>query len=335
MKQDKKINKYTSIGGQALIEGIMMKGPKKVATVIRKPDGTLVKKVELSDPIRNKYPILKLPFIRGVYIFLESMISGIKAINYSGTFFELEEEQAENEIKKEPSKFEKFLDEKLGDKMSNILIFISMVLGIALSVLLFIILPTFIIGLFGDQVSFVAKNLLEGALRIAIFILYIYLVSKMKDIKRVFMYHGAEHKTIFCFEKKEELTVENVRKYPRLHPRCGTSFLLIVMVISIFVFSFLKWNNVFERSLTRILLMPVVMAISYEIIKLAAKYDNIFTRMISAPGMWLQKLTTQEPEDSMIEVAITGINLVRNDEKEEQLEDNDNEKKTDGEAVDN
>lgn len=328
MKNNKK-TKFTSIGGQALIEGIMMKGPKKVATVIRKPDGTLVKKVETSSSLRDKYKILKLPFIRGIYIFLESMISGIKAINYSASFFELEEDEGKDS---EPSKFDKFLQEKFGDKMGDILIFISMIIGIGLSIFLFILLPTFIIGLIGKNIDFFWKNILEGAVRIVIFTTYIYLVSKLKDIKRVFMYHGAEHKTIFCYEKKEELTVENVRKFPRLHPRCGTSFLLIVMVISIFVFSFLKWDNVIQRSVMRILLMPIVMGISYEIIKLAGKYDNILTRIISAPGMWLQNLTTVEPDDSMIEVAIEALNLVREDVNADEPTDN---IKTDGETVDN
>lgn len=329
MLKNNKKNKFTSIGGQALIEGIMMKGPKKVAMVIRKSDGTLVNKVEESSSLRDKYKILRIPFIRGIYIFFESMVSGIKAINYSASFFELEDDESDKDSK--PSKFDKFLEDKLGDKRGDILIFISMIIGIALSVFLFILLPTFIIGLVGNSLDFILKNLLEGAIRIIIFVVYIYLVSQLNDIKRVFMYHGAEHKTIFCYEQKEELTVENVRKHPRLHPRCGTSFLLIVMVISILVFSFLKWDNVIQRSVMRILLMPIVMGISYEIIKLAGKYDNILTRIISAPGMWLQKLTTKEPDDSMIEVAIEALNLVREDiNTEEQTEI-----KTDGETVDN
>lgn len=314
MKEKREKVKYTSIGGQALIEGIMMRGPFRIASVIRKPDNTFAQKVEpATGGLKDRVPIFKAPFIRGVYAFIESMVTGIKAINYSAEFFEDIEDPDYK-----PSKFESFLDEKLGDKLGGLLIFISMVLGIALSVGLFIILPTFLMGIFGDILPDMWKNLCEGLLRLAIFILYIWAVSKMPDIKRVFMYHGAEHKTIACYEHKEKPTVENVKKYSRFHPRCGTSFLLIVMVISIIVFSFLKWDDLLQRSICRILLMPVVMAISYEIIKLAGKYDNLATRIISAPGLWLQRLTTREPDASMIEVAIRALNLVREDLTEEE-----------------
>ena len=313
MKNKKEKVKYTSIGGQALIEGIMMRGPKLVASVIRKTDNTFAQKIE---PVKPVSPILKVPFIRGVYSFIMSMVIGIQAINYSASFFEDEEDPDY-----EPSKFEKFLEEKLGDKLGGVLIAISMVLGLALSVGLFVILPTFLVGLFGDLLPTALKNLFEGIVRLAIFIAYIWAVSKMPDIKRVFMYHGAEHKTIACYEHKEKPTVENVRKHTRFHPRCGTSFLLIVMVISIIVFSFLKWDDLLQRSVCRILLMPVVMAISYEIIKLAGKYDNVATRIISAPGLWLQRLTTREPTDSMIEVAIRALNLVREDLTDEEKDE--------------
>ena len=313
LKNKKEKVKYTSIGGQALIEGIMMRGPKLVASVIRKTDNTFAQKIE---PVKPVSPILKVPFIRGVYSFIMSMVIGIQAINYSASFFEDEEDPDY-----EPSKFEKFLEEKLGDKLGGVLIAISMVLGLALSVGLFVILPTFLVGLFGDLLPTALKNLFEGIVRLAIFIAYIWAVSKMPDIKRVFMYHGAEHKTIACYEHKEKPTVENVRKHTRFHPRCGTSFLLIVMVISIIVFSFLKWDDLLQRSVCRILLMPVVMAISYEIIKLAGKYDNVATRIISAPGLWLQRLTTREPTDSMIEVAIRALNLVREDLTDEEKDE--------------
>jgi len=313
LKNKKEKVKYTSIGGQALIEGIMMRGPKLVASVIRKTDNTFAQKIE---PVKPVSPILKVPFIRGVYSFIMSMVIGIQAINYSASFFEDEEDPDY-----EPSKFEKFLEEKLGDKLGGVLIAISMVLGLALSVGLFVILPTFLVGLFGDLLPTALKNLFEGIVRLAIFIAYIWAVSKMPDIKRVFMYHGAEHKTIACYEHKEKPTVENVRKHTRFHPRCGTSYLLIVMVISIIVFSFLKWDDLLQRSVCRILLMPVVMAISYEIIKLAGKYDNVATRIISAPGLWLQRLTTREPTDSMIEVAIRALNLVREDLTDEEKDE--------------
>ncbi len=306
----------TSIGGQAVIEGVMMRGPKKIATAVRKPDGEIEMEVNPIGKARSN-KIVKLPIIRGCVNFFDSMITGVKALMYSAKFFELDEDG--NQIEEEPGKFEAWLEKKLGsEKALNIVIYSSVILSLFLSVGLFILLPTVITGfLKGLIANHFLLTLSEGVVRILIFLVYLTLVSQMKDIKRVFMYHGAEHKTIHCYESGEELTVENVRKHTRLHPRCGTSFLLIVMVISIIVFSFISWNNPITRLLLRLALLPVVAGISYEIIKFAGRHDNKFTAIISAPGMWLQYITTNEPDDSQIEVAIASLTAVMPEDKNE------------------
>jgi len=299
----------TSIGGQAVIEGVMMRGPRKIATAVRKPDGEIVVDEKPLGKVRkNKF--LKLPIIRGCINFFDSMIVGIQSLMYSAKFFEVDEDG--NQIQEEPGKFEKWLEEKLGsEKATNAVIYIAVILSVLMSVGLFILLPAVLVGfLKGIIENHFLLTAAEGIVRIAIFIAYISLVSQMKDIKRVFMYHGAEHKSIHCYESGEELTVENVRKHSRLHPRCGTSFLLIVMVISIVVFSFISWNNPFIRLLLRLALLPVVAGISYEIIKFAGRHDNWLTAAISAPGKWFQHITTNEPDDAQIEVAITALKAV-------------------------
>lgn len=300
----KKIHK-TSIGGQAVIEGVMMRGPQKIATAVRKPDGEIeIEEKPIGKVRKNK--ILKLPIIRGCVNFFDSLIVGLQSLMYSAKFFELDEEG--NQVE-EKGKFEKWLDEKLGsEKATTAVIYFSVCLSLVFSVGLFILLPTVIVGFLK---SFINNHFLltaaEGLVRIGIFVVYIALVSQMNDIKRVFMYHGAEHKSIHCYESGEELTVENVRKHSRLHPRCGTSFLLIVMVISIVVFSFISWENPITRLLLRLALLPVVAGISYEIIKFAGRHDNWLTSVISAPGKWFQHITTKEPDDSQIEVAIASL----------------------------
>ncbi len=315
--KDKKIHK-TSIGGQAVIEGVMMRGPRKIATAVRKPDGEIETDVSEIGKLRRS-KLLKLPIIRGCVGFFDSMILGIKSLMYSAKFFDTDEEG--NQIEEKPSRFEAWLEEKLGsEKFMNAVIYCSVIVSMFFSVGLFILLPTVIVGfLKGIIQNHILLTLAEGVVRIVIFLAYLGLVSRMKDIKRVFMYHGAEHKTIHCYESGEELTVENVRRHTRLHPRCGTSFLLIVMVISIIVFSFISWNNPLTRLLLRLALLPVVAGISYEIIKFAGRHDNVFTAAISAPGMWLQYITTNEPDDSQIEVAIEAIRAVipedRNEDK--------------------
>ena len=299
----------TLIGGQALIEGIMMQGPDKRAIVVRGPEG-LVTKVE---PLKKRTGILKWPLIRGVVSFGSSMVSGVKALMYSAEFFP-EEEDAQ------PSKFDQWLEKKLGsEKMEKAVISFSVFLGALFSIALFILLPTLLSGLFDRWIhNAVIRSLIEGVIRIAIFMGYMILVSRMKDMRRVFSYHGAEHKTIRCYEAQLPLTVENVRPQTRLHPRCGTSFLFVVVAISILLFALvsalLPMSGMLVRLLVRLALLPVVVAISYECNRFVGRHDNRLTRILSAPGMWFQHFTTNEPDDSMIEVAIEALKLVIPDE---------------------
>ena len=294
----------TLIGGQALIEGILMRGPDKQAIVVRGPEG-LVTKVEKLKAIKDKYPILGWPLIRGVVNFGGSMVSGVKALMYSADFFP-EDEAAQ------PSKFDQWLERHVpSEKLEKVLLYFSVLLGAAFSIGLFILLPTLLAGWIpGLTDNYIIRNLFEGLIRITIFLIYMILVSKMKDMRRVFSYHGAEHKTIRCYEARLPLTVDNVRKQTRLHPRCGTSFLFVVMIISILVFSVVQWSNPWIRMLLRLALLPVVVGISYEINRFVGRHDNWFTRILTYPGMWFQRFTTNEPDDSMMEVAIEALELV-------------------------
>ncbi len=317
----------TSIGGQAVIEGVMMRGPHQIATAVRKPDGEIViDKQDLGKIRKGKF--VKFPIVRGCVNFFDSMIIGVKALMFSAQFFEVDEDG--EPIEQEPSKFEAWLEKKLdSEKAMNVVLYCSVILSLLFSVGLFILLPTLIAGFLKPLISnHFLLTLAEGVVRILIFVCYLALVSQMKDIKRVFMYHGAEHKSIFCYEQGLPLTVENVRTQSRFHPRCGTSFLLIVMVISILIFSIIPWDAetfaaipvigpvlvaipwAITRMILRLLLLPVVAGLSYEIIKYAGRHDNPFTRAISTPGMWFQRITTNEPEDSMIEVAIAALSAV-------------------------
>ena len=295
----------TLIGGQALIEGILMQGPDKRAVVVRGPEG-LVSKVE---PIKKQTGILTWPLIRGVVNFGSSMVNGVKALMYSADFFPEEEG--------EPSKFDQWLENKLGsEKLQQVVVTFSVFLGVLFSVALFFLLPTLLAGLIpGLKERAVLRTLIEGLFRIAIFLGYMILISRMKDMRRVFSYHGAEHKTIRCYE----LTVENVRPQTRLHPRCGTSFLFVVVIVSILVSSLFSalWpiSNTFLRILSRLIMLPFIVAISYEFNRLVGRHDNWLTRALSAPGMWFQHFTTNEPDDSMIEVAIAALELVIPEEK--------------------
>ena len=310
----------TMIGGQALIEGIMMMGPEKVATVVRTKE-ELKTKIE---PRKKtpKYSVKKVPFLRGIFNFCSSMKTGVSALMYSAEFFDEEEEAADGK----QSKFDAWLEKKLSsEKAKNTLITIAVFIGLLFSVGLFFVLPSLIgsfINRFITENEFV-RNILEGIVRIAIFLGYLFLTSRMKDMKRTFAYHGAEHKTIRCYEAKLPLTVENVRKQTRLHPRCGTSFLFVVIIISILVFSVASHFlapitptfesgilNALVRVGLKLLLLPVVVGISYELNRLVGRFDNWFTRALSAPGMWLQHLTTNEPDDSMIEVGIAALTAV-------------------------
>lgn len=295
----------TLIGGQALIEGILMRGPEKQAIVVRGPEG-LVKKVEDLKLTKDRAKILSWPLIRGVVNFGASMFNGVKALMFSAEYFPDEEGSSE------PSRLgqlaEKYLD---SEEMEKAVIYVAVVLGIAFSVGLFILLPTFLTGLIpGLRENYLVRNLTEGVVKITLFMGYMILVSRMKDMKRVFSYHGAEHKTIRCYEAKLPLTVDNVRPMTRFHPRCGTSFLLVVVCISILCGAFLRVSNTFARMGLHLLMLPVIVAVSYEINRFVGRHDNAFTRALTAPGLWMQRFTTNEPDDSMIEVAIEALTAV-------------------------
>lgn len=341
--------KYTSIGGQALIEGIMMKSPEKTALAVRTPDKSIDITYLNQKGVRERYKILRLPLLRGVAGFIESMIQGYKAMMLSADksgFTDLEEENSEKtkankpqaeiealpesdlspqecspQVEESPHKREEKTPEK-SEKKSNgalvsVVMVIATVLGIALAVVLFMLLPRlFVSGLraiFNTDFSPVVRSGIEQLLKLAIFVAYVWLVSYMKDIKRVFMYHGAEHKTIFCYEKGLALTVENVRAQRRFHPRCGTSFMILMILVSIIFSTVVQmifpsvYNIAWLWVIIKILLIPLVCGAGFEVLKVCGRYDNLATRIISAPGLWLQRITTKEPEDDMIEVAIAAL----------------------------
>lgn len=298
----------TTIGGQALLEGIMMRGPEKQSIVVRKSDGSFVTKTEPIKMISQKHKIFKLPFIRGPINFFYSMKDGVSALMYSADI-------AFDDIPEDSYK-PGFLERKLGRKKADeIAMTFSLILGIAMPIALFILLPTLIAGLFDDVITGVWRSLFEGVIRMIIFFIFIAGTSRMKDIKRTYMFHGAEHKTIHCYENGLELTVENVRKFPKGHPRCGTSFLFVVMIVSILVFAFVTWSNPIIRMVLRLLLLPIVVGISYEFNRFVGRHDNKLTKILRAPGIAFQKFTTIEPDDCMIEVAIEALKNVIPDEE--------------------
>lgn len=318
------IKHKTSIGGQALIEGIMMRGPKGNAMSVRMPDGSIETEVDQYVSIQKRYKVLGLPIIRGIAAFAESMITGYKYMMRSADKALTEEEKVED-----MSKLDKWISEHFGEKMMTVVGVISMVLGVALAFLIFMYLPTLAVDLFDN---YVLKNVdidkfhpfIEGVMRIIIFILYMYLVSKMDTIKRTFMYHGAEHKTIFCYENGLDLTVENVRKMSRFHPRCGTAFMFVMIIISVLVSSALVLIFPGLAELNRVLwiavkiaIMPFVMGLGYEFIKYAGKHDNAVVKFLSLPGLLMQRITTVEPTDDIIEVAIESIKAVITDNPED------------------
>lgn len=287
------------VGGQAVIEGVMMRGSKGQATAIRKSDGKIEIDMKKIVPITKKYKFLNIPFIRGIFVLIDSLVTGINTLNYSASFFEEDEEE---------SKFELWLKNKFGDKSNDLIVGGTMALSFALAIGLFVALPTSIASLFAAlNLNPVLLNLIEAIIRIVILLIYMYSISKMDDIYRVFQYHGAEHKSIFCYEAGEELTVENVRKFPRFHPRCGTNFLFLIMFVSIIIFSFTGWGGFFERLLLRIVLIPIVSGITYELIRWLGKSENILSKVIAYPGLKLQELTTKEPDDDQLEVAIAAL----------------------------
>lgn len=303
----------SKIGGQALIEGVMMRGIDKIAMSTRLPDGSVDTEVWEAGSL-NRAWYHRCPIVRGVVNFISSMVTGYRCMMKSA-----EKAGMADEMEGEPTKFDLWLEKHIGDKMMKIIGVLAAVFGVALALVLFMFLPALVVkGLSALLPALgTAKSLIEGIIKIVIFILYLALVSRMKEIKRVFEYHGAEHKSIACYEAGEELTPENVKKYTRFHPRCGTSFILIVLVIGIIVFSVVTWDSLWVRVLLKLALLPVVMGLAYEIIKLAGRYDNIVTRCISAPGLWLQRLTTREPDESQIEVAIASLQAVLPDSREE------------------
>ena len=308
MANNKDCGFRTSIGGQALIEGILMRGPKKQAIVCRTAEG-LVEKVDELKLLKDKYPIFGWPFIRGCVTFIDSMIKGMQALTYSAELVPLEEQ--------EPDKLDQWIEKHFSaEKASKIIIGTAVVLGIALALFLFIFLPTLIVGLIKPLTqNLVVRNLSEGVVKIVILLCYMRLCSCVSDVKRLFSYHGAEHKTIFCYEHGKPLTVENVRTESRFHPRCGTSFLLVVVVVSILVNSVVTLTNSFARMGCHLLLLPLVVGISYEINRWCGRHDNWLSAALSAPGKWLQHMTTNEPDDSMIECAIRAMELVIPEEK--------------------
>ncbi|MGN0456230.1 MAG: DUF1385 domain-containing protein [Acutalibacteraceae bacterium] len=304
--------RITSIGGSALIEGIMMRGPKRTTVAVRTGEEEIYTEDLTFTSLSEKFKIFKLPFIRGIAGLIDSMRLSYKALMLSA---EKAIDSIPEDEQEQPSRLEKWIDEKLGDKFMKILMVFAAVLGVGVAVLLFFVAPSGLFDLtnyispqFHD--SWLARSVFEGIVRIALFLLYIVVCSQMSDMKRVFMYHGAEHKTIFCYENELELTVENVRRQRRFHPRCGTSFMVIMILVGIIIGLFIHISNPFLRALVKILLLPLSCGLGYELIKLCGRHDNAFTRIIAAPGLWAQRITTKEPDDKMIEVAIEAMEAV-------------------------
>ena len=311
---EKKCNECfkTSIGGQALMEGIMMRGPRRTCCAVRKPDGSIETKIE---PASRRSVWTKIPILRGAISMIESLIVGYRYMMYSaqvsmGDDYDPEEEE---------SAFEKWVGEHLGKKAEDALLAAAAVFGGLLAIVLFTVIPTLLVGGVGHFVELGRwpRVILEAVLKVSIFLAYMVLISRMKEIHRVFEYHGAEHKTIACYEAGEELTVENVRKYSRFHPRCGTSFLILVVIVSVFLYSVLPWSSTSLRVVFKLLLLPLVMGISYELLKWCGRSDNLATRIIRQPGIWVQHLTVFEPDDSMVEIAIAAITPVLPEDREE------------------
>lgn len=301
--RNKKCNRSSGIGGQAVLEGVMMKNKDEYAVAIRKPNGEIEVEVDIFHGVLHGSKIMQIPFIRGIFNFIDSMILGMKTINYSASFYEDEEAQE--------TKVDKALNKLSGGRAESILMGLTTIVSIVLAVAIFILLPYFLSSLLSKYLRNASLlAIIEGAIRIVIFLAYVAAISLMKDIHRLYQYHGAEHKCINCIEKGRPLTVHNVMRSSRIHKRCGTSFMFFVVFVSIILFFFIRVENPVYRVLIRIALIPVIAGISYEIIRLAGRSDNIFIRIISAPGMMLQRLTTKEPDKSMVEVAIRSVEAV-------------------------
>ena len=301
----------TSVGGQALMEGVMMRGPKRLCCAVRRPDGGIETDIKELPP-KKWYE--KVPFVRGVFAMIGSMITGYQCLMYSADIAMQDSEDSEPE-----SKLDKWLDEHLGEKFQNALTVCAALMGGVVAILLFSVTPTSVVGFVSRFVPLGrwGRVVLEAVLKMAIFVAYLALCSRMKEIHRLFEYHGAEHKTIACYEAGEPLTVENIRKYSRFHPRCGTSFLILTLLVSIAVFSVIPWTGTALRVVYKLLFLPLVMGISYELLKLCGRTDNLLTHIIRAPGLWVQRLTVFEPDDSMIECAIQAVTPVLPENPEE------------------
>ncbi len=307
MKKEKTM-RVTSIGGQALMEGIMMRGPKKTTMGVRKSDGSI--ELEEIHPLNltQKYKLLRIPVLRGVANMIDSLVTGNRALMRSADKAMEGIETPEEEM----SKFDKWLDKHFGEKMVSFIMGAAMVLAILFCVAVFFFVPTLLFNLLASAFPFlndyiIWRSAFEGILRIILFLVYMGLVTLNKDVKRVFQYHGAEHKTIFCYEHGLDLTVENVRKQIRFHPRCGTSFIVLMLIVGIIIGLFIPFTNVWLRSSLKILLLPLTVGVGYELIRICGKHDNVITRIIAAPGVWMQHITTKEPKDDMIEVAIAAM----------------------------
>ncbi|GCD08533.1 DUF1385 domain-containing protein [Clostridium tagluense] len=293
--------KNVNVGGQAVIEGVMMRGSMGIATAVRTAEGEIVveKKSYTSYTKKNKF--FGLPIIRGFISLIESLVIGVQTLNYSASFFEEEGEA---------SKIDKWIEKIFKDKSNDIIMGLSLVISLVISIGLFFVLPTLVANVFSEMgTGTIGMNIVEGIIRVLIFLLYVYLIGKMEDIKRVYQYHGAEHKTIFCYENNVELTPENAAKFGRLHPRCGTNFLFLVMIVSIIMFSFTGWNSIGERIMYRVILLPLISGVSYEIIKWMGKSKGPLAKILSYPGLKLQNLTTREPDLSQLEVAIKALKV--------------------------
>ncbi|QAA31423.1 peptide chain release factor N(5)-glutamine methyltransferase [Clostridium manihotivorum] len=311
----------TKVGGQAVLEGVMMRGVSGLATAVRTPDGRIEVDFKNTIPVSKKHKIFALPVIRGFFSLVDSMVEGIKCINYSASFFEDEDET---------SKFDKWIMDKFGDKSNDIIMGFTLILSLVFSVGLFLAIPTAVTSLFKHLgLGVIGLNIIEGVIRVIMLLGYMYIIGRLEDINRLYQYHGAEHKTIFCYENEMELTVENVRKFQRFHPRCGTNFMFLVMLVSIFAFSFTGWNSLFERIISRVILLPLVSGVTYELIRWIGKSESVLSHIIAAPGLKLQNLTTREPDDDQIEVAIRALKAaegIKDDETIGQLLNKGNEK---------
>lgn len=298
----------TSVGGQALMEGIMMRGPELIACAVRRPDGS----IDLStEPVRTHW-YNKVPMLRGICNMVENLRCGYKYLMHSADI-----SMTEEEAEAEQSAFDHWLEAHVGPKVQDILLGVSAALGAVMAVVLFVFLPTFLTGLLSQAVTLGRwpKVMIEAAIKLALFLGYMALCSRMKEIRRMFQYHGAEHKTIACYEAGEPLTVENIRKHTRFHPRCGTSFLILVLLISILLYAVLPWSSIGLRVVCKLLLLPLLVAISYEVLKWSGRSNSLLARAIAQPGLWLQRLTVFEPEDDMIEIAIAAVTPVLPDDR--------------------